>query len=111
MTTTLQNTTIHRHRLYVTDIQVLSVPSSHTVLSVAPGRQQGRGVYELDMWIRVSPSHHDVDLAVYTLGTGNPWPTYSTNGGDNVDINLNPVGTCVMDDGLVWHVFIGPVPQ
>lgn len=104
------STTIHRLKLDVTDIQLHRVPSSHTILSVAPGRHQG-SFYALDMWVKVSPSDHDVDLFVYILGTGNPWPTYRINSGDDVDFALDFVGTCVMDDGLVWHVFTGPVPS
>jgi hypothetical protein len=106
---TLENTTIHRYRLAVTDFQVLSLPSAHTILSVAPGRYQSRH-YAIDLWAKVSPSPA-TDVGIYILGTGNPWPTFTTNSGVTMRYDLDFIGTCVMNDGLVWHVFEGPVPK
>jgi hypothetical protein len=100
-------TAIYRYPLEVTDFQILKVPSAHTILSVAPGRHQGSH-YSLDLWAKVSPIDHYSTVAVYILGTGHPFPTYKTSG---VDLDIDFVGTCVMDDGLVWHVFTGRIEQ
>jgi hypothetical protein len=104
------NTTIHRYDLYVTDTQVINVPVSHTILSVAPGRQQHHGVHSIDMWIKVRPSPN-ADVGIWILGTGNPWPTFETNGGTTFTYDLDFIGTCVMENQLVWHVFEGPIPH
>jgi hypothetical protein len=98
---------IYRYPLEVTDFQTLRIPSAHTILSVAPGRAQHRE-YQLDLWAKVSASDHNSTVAVYILGTGHPFPTYKTSG---ADLDIGFVGTCVMDDGLVWHVFTGKVKQ
>jgi hypothetical protein len=106
----LENTTIHRHSLDVTDFQVLNLPTAHQILSVAPGRYQSQH-YAIDLWVKVSPSDHNTDVGIWILGAGNPWPAYETNSGVGFTHDLDFIGTCVMNDGLVWHVFEGPVPQ
>lgn len=86
---------IFRYELRVTDVQKISLPSAHLVLSVAPGR----GGYHIDMWAQVKPSHHAVERTFHIAGTGHPLPDL---------YELNFIGTAVMSDGLVWHVFVEP---
>lgn len=92
---------IFRYGLQVDDVQSISLPSSHSILSVAPGRHQ-TSHYGIDLWALTRPSHHDVKRSVFIFGTGNPIP-------ENILTHSDFVGTAVMDDGLVWHVFIGPL--
>lgn len=82
---------IFRYQLEVTDEQQLYMPHSYEALSVAPSR----GGYHIDLWVQVNPDNTTSAPKFYVVGTGNPMP----------DRELDFVGTAVMSDGLVWHVF------
>lgn len=109
---------INRYYLKLTDYQTITIPSGYHVLSAAPGRdtykhvsQIPRGVQlgqvqGIDLWIKVSDSAQQVGLGIYLIGTGNPWPTMGKGG---ALVPLNFIDTCVMENGLVWHVHVGPV--
>lgn len=86
---------VFRYELKVTDEQQVSLPTSHKLLSVAPGR----GGYHIDLWALTNPSDHNRDRNVHIFGTGHPIP----------DVALEFIGTAVMSDGLVWHVFAEPI--
>ncbi len=94
--------TIYRYELAVTDEQHVSLPSAHTLLSVAPSR----GGYHVDLWARVSASHHETKRTFHIFGTGHPLPDTGQTAGD-----MDFIGTAVMPDGLVWHVFVEPRDQ
>ena len=87
---------ILRFKLEVTDRQEIEIPGRYKILSVAPGRNG----YHIDMWARVIPDEMHSIRAFYIYGTGHPLPT-----GGGLVIDQEFIGTCVMSDGLVWHVF------
>jgi hypothetical protein len=102
--------TIYRYQLEITDEQELELPSAHTILSVAPGRQLPTdfgiirplgGPFDdhIDLWAITNDSHHSVKRKVYIVGTGHPMPAVTL---------MDFTGTCVMPNGLVWHVFVIP---
>jgi hypothetical protein len=105
--TVMTSTAIFRYPLKVTYYQTFSVPTKYKILSCAPARVG----YGIDLWAKVSPRHRDTTVAIYILGTGHPWPSEPFGGDEQYvqTLDLDFVGTCVMDDGLVWHVFTGPV--
>lgn len=92
---------ILRFALAIVDVQYAAVPASHRVLSVAPGRGRlsSAGVGTIDLWVECSPSNAKRELPVYIVGTGNPLPL------ETYDAEF--VGSCVMDNELVWHVYVG----
>lgn len=102
-------TSIWRFPIDIDDLQTISVPSTHEVLSCAPARDLtyhrvlGRDVQAIDLWVRVAKSDHNVDVGIHIFGTGHPMPDFSDP--------WTFVGTCVMDNKLVWHVFTGPVAE
>lgn len=86
---------IFRYRLNIEGVaQAISMPAASTVLSVAPGRDG----YYIDLWAKVAiPATVNRDKSFHVFGTGLPLPETGPP--------LDFVGTCVMSDGLVWHVF------
>lgn len=106
---------INRYYLKLTDYQTITIPSGYQVLSAAPGRdtyKQPSGypggnieIQGIDLWVKVSDSAQQVGLGIYLIGTGFPWPTTQ----DGNQQSLNFIDTCVMENGLVWHVHVGPV--
>lgn len=103
----MNHSAIYRYPLDVTYYQeLIQIPTAHKILSVAPGRDQPRD-YEIDLWMKVSPSDVHTRVAIYMLSTGHPVPVNSVG----ADLDLKFIGTCVMNDGLVWHVFEGPVKK
>ena len=103
---------INRYYLKLTDYQTITIPSGYHVLSAAPGRDTyknpmfGRAdIQGIDLWVKVSDSAQQVGLGIYLVGTGFPLPTTK----DGNQQSLNFIDTCVMDNGLVWHVHVGPV--
>lgn len=90
--------TIHHFELEITDYQEISLPSAHQLLSVAPSRYEiGQ---KIDLWALVKESHHNVLRPIVIVGTGNPIP-------DLFPLVGSFLGTAVMRNGLVWHVFFG----
>ncbi len=85
--------TIHKYRLPHTGINYVSMPSSAQVLHVA---EQDN---ELTMWAMVDANMTYADgVEIHVYGTG----SYSISEGVN---HLNHVGTVIMTEGPVWHVF------
>lgn len=90
---------IFRYELAVVDNQEVSLPAEHVLLAVAEGRGPS---YHIDLWARVrSSGGNGVKRAFRIFGTGHPMPA------DGLDY----VGTVVMADELVWHVFAVPAPS
>lgn len=87
-------TTIYKYPLAVRDYQTLKLPSFSKVLAVA--EQEGK----LMLWAAVSadPAPEMRMVVVRIAGTGNPM-------GDEY-IGMGHVGTVVMSNGFVWHVFV-----
>lgn len=88
---------IYRYKL---DILATSVdlPEDHELLSIAPARDG----YYIDLWARLgSDVSKIVRRGIKIYGTGHPisdpWRNFGTG--------LKFLGTAVMSDGLVWHVF------
>jgi hypothetical protein len=94
---------IYRYELEVTDRQTLELPMTAQPLSVAPGRAEN---YHIDLWCLVPEIAPAVAYTVEIYRTGHP----VASGADfRVDATeLGYVGTVVMSDGLVWHVFVRP---
>lgn len=109
---------IFRYPLKIDDYQEVWLPTSHKILSVAPSRDtyshplgvtgSRASVQGIDMWARVAPSHFDDKVGVWLVGTGNPMPTRegvrATERFEFLDDD-DFIGTCVMNNGLVWHVY------
>lgn len=92
--------TIYRYQLPVKDESKLRLPVNHKLLSVAPGRDG----YYVDLWAEVDFVPDDrgtpkVGRIFYIVGTGHRMP----------EGELDYIGTAVMPDGLVWHVYAEPV--
>lgn len=86
---------IHRTQIPVADgAQAFNIDGFDKVLAVAPARN---GVYGIDMWYLVGHLPTLAKVTVSVAGTGHPLHEFETE--------RNYVGTCVMSDGLVWHVF------
>lgn len=106
---------INRYFLKITDYQTITIPSGYQVLSAKPGRDTYRHVSQIpggnvsvqgiDLWVKVNDSAQQVGLGIYLIGTGNPLPTKKSGS----YVGLNFIDTCVMENKLVWHVFVGPV--
>lgn len=91
---------IYRYKIDVT-ADSLELPYEHELLSIAPARDG----YYIDLWARVTPDTKPVTREIAVYGTGHPisdpWRSFGTG--------LTFLGTAVMSDGLVWHVFAGSV--
>jgi hypothetical protein len=87
---------IHRLQVSVGAPETFNVTGYVGFLSVAPARN---GVYGIDVWYLVDDTVETVaPLTVSVAGTGHPLS--ETEG------LMYYVGTCVMSDALVWHVFV-----
>jgi hypothetical protein len=89
---------IFRYSLKLTVTQTIEMPLSYKLLSVAPGRTDD---YTIDLWAQVPEQAPMVPVTIEIVGTGHPMPKAV----------LYFVGTAVMPDGLVWHVFERPDPM
>ena len=87
----MNHSSVFRYGLKLEDYQEISVPTAHQVLSAAPARDRYafQGKFEV-------------------IGTGNPLPKHYSTGGS---LDLIFINTCVMENGLVWHVFTGPLKR
>jgi hypothetical protein len=83
---------IFRYPLKVVGTQTIEMPLYYTLLSVAPGRTDE---YTIDLWAQVPEQAPLVPVDIEIVGTGHPMPR----------VMLDFVGTAVMPDGLVWHVY------
>lgn len=94
---------IFRYELEVRDRQILELPMSAQPLHVAPGRDPEQ--YSIDLWCLVPELAPALKYQVDIYGTGQPIDWY----GDLTVTAAGYVGTAVMPDGYVWHVFVRPV--
>lgn len=85
--------TILRYPLFLTYRQKLTLPSNFVVRHVAPGRATD---VDIDLWAEVDDANHYVPVNVWIVGTGH-----------EISFGGAHVGTVVMPDDYVWHVFVG----
>jgi hypothetical protein len=89
---------IYKYELEITDTQTIMMPSRAKLLSVQPSdpnRQENR----LWVWALVDEKVPSASREFLIVGTGNP-----------CNINFYAyLGTCMMPNGLVWHVFHRPL--
>ena len=83
------NKSIWKFPLEYTDLQIISVPKNSKPIAV--GEQNGT----IMMWMEVDVSKEKKDMKVLVVGTGYE---YDSSG-------LKFIGTTIMSNGLVWHVF------
>lgn len=83
---------IWKYQLPITDVVRLHMPRFANPLAVA---EQYGG---LQLWALVDPDQEKVEMRFHVVGTGNPAEA------DNVKPGYY-IGTAVMKNGLVWHVF------
>lgn len=84
---------IFREELKLVDYQ--EITSDAIPLAVDPGRTHNG----IDIWTIHHNGKSEEKRGIYIVGTGNPMP-------DGLSAFI---GTCVMPNGLVWHVFEGEV--
>lgn len=87
---------IFRYELDITDHQVLQLPMSYEILSVAVSRTAPNT--KIDMWALVPEVAPRVDADIWIFGTGHPMPPIHR------DV-FKFLGTVVAPNSLVWHVF------
>jgi hypothetical protein len=121
---------ILRHPLEITDYQLVDLPNDGDLLSVAQSRSNPN--FEVDLWSLDYEYGPGKTVALYVVGTGNPMPTElrdsayirdrkeqrRSHPGVVFDYGVGMddpmpwrkfLGTVVTPNGLVWHVFGGPV--
>lgn len=77
-------------------MEIVDIPEKFALLSAHPGRQQTIGKYTIDIWVMADVNSKSKPQKFYIIGTGHEIP----------ETVLQFIGTCVMDDGYVWHAFI-----
>lgn len=90
---------IIRNELNLTENQALSLPSPGKILHVAPGRDSSK--YTIDVWSidgEFEESHPQTYWNIFIYGTGHPMAS-------SIAFAAEFLGTCVMPDNYVWHVF------
>lgn len=89
---------IHKQHLDIVESQRITIPWNANIVSVAS--QKG----ELYVWyyFALEPFTTSKEVEIRIVGTGNAGP--DVTGGKFL-------GTCVMEYGLVWHVFEMPCPE
>ena len=86
---------IYRLQIRVGAAETYQLVGFVAAVSAAPARN---GLYGIDVWYIVDDSDpRGTELTVSVAGTGHPLVAGETL--------PNYVGTCVMSDDLVWHVF------
>lgn len=96
--------TIWKYELQITDEQELKIPPNADILSVAYQRNNDEQRDMLCLWAMVQPSRLQMSRFIEIHGTGNP----------SIDPQYTRIfiGTVVMPNNLVWHVFERvPTPQ
>jgi hypothetical protein len=91
---------IIRTELKMEEYQLLSLPAPAKLLHVAPGRGSG---YYIDLWSLDGEDGGDQKVGIAIAGTGQPLSVQA--------IFSDHIGTCVMPDGYVWHVFAMVFPK
>lgn len=116
---TRHNNKIFRTQLKILDYQEITINANSSLLSVAPARDTYKhesgypgghiDVQGIDLWYinrpEMDPNFPELKklLGIYVIGTGNPIPNAIGTS------RTHFLGTCVMSNDLVWHVFEGPL--
>jgi hypothetical protein len=103
---------IFRYPLGITDHQILDLPFTSILLSVAPGRMMPgmpTAAEHIDLWALVPQEAPPVPYHIWIIGTGNPVPKELNRLGMTSAADQF-IGTCAMPSGYVWHVFWTPTP-
>lgn len=83
--------TIYKYNLEITDRQIVKMPYNSEIISV---KNQGNS---LCLWAMVETNNEvRPTYEIEIFGTGNPIEK---------DVFREFIDTCVMPNGLVWHVF------
>ena len=101
---------IYRFVIGITDHQIVDMPFTSQILSVAPGRVAGNispAAEHIDLWALVPQEAPDTPYHIWIVGTGNPMPPELTRYGME-EVARQFIGSCVMPSRLVWHVFWTP---
>jgi hypothetical protein len=86
---------IYKYELQITDKQVIKMPPGAQLLSVQPSRK----MTHLWVWALVDTDRSPASREFLIVGTGHPC---------NVNFYVY-LGTCMMPNELVWHVFHRPL--
>jgi hypothetical protein len=89
---------VYKYTLDITGKQVVKMPPGALLLSVQPSDPE-REKNQLWVWALVDPDLSPASREFLIVGTGHP-------------CNANfyaYLGTCMMPNGLVWHVFHRPL--
>lgn len=76
--------------------QTLEIPEGFRVVHVGPPRATAHTVEGVNMWCEVNAGAAKVPVQFFIVGTGSGIPTGAFY-----------LGTAVMGDGFVWHVYQG----
>ncbi len=106
---------IIRHPIAIIDYQEIYLPGEGEVLSVAASREFPN--HGIDLWALDYERGEQRTVTIYVIGTGNPMPTdlaaeMDPHGHGGIPVLLPDhkfIGTVVTANGLVWHIFEGPV--
>ena len=85
--------TVYKYVLDVTDEQGIQMPVMAKILSVAEDHNG-----DLCVWAAVIPDNRKEEVLFRVIGTGNPISLGTLTG-------WQFLGTTVMSNGLVWHVW------
>jgi len=85
--------TIHRVNFEVADTVTVDLPSGARLLHVAPCREYPD--QRIDLWYEFRPGATDRPHRLLVVGTGQTVPPQALY-----------LGTAVMSNGLVWHVYL-----
>lgn len=86
---------IWKFELSITDVQEVDIPFPARVLSVGNQRD------ELVLWALVDPDDELMTVKIRIVGTGNPFDFELFDDARQAKF----IGTVLMGNGLVWHVF------
>lgn len=95
---------IYKYELEITDSQILQMHGIPRFLSVQ--EQNGK----LVVWAIIDTNNGINGREILIVGTGNEIPNYYNLRGFSYDspsgYTTEHIGTVVMNNGLVWHVFV-----
>lgn len=86
--------TIHKYTLEITDVQIIELPSSSTILKIA----EQRGV--LCMWVELDTNNNSIKRHFRIIGTGHELEQHVFD-----LIEWSHIDTVLMANGLVWHIY------
>lgn len=95
---------IYKYELEITDSQILQMHGIPRFLSVQ--EQNGK----LVVWAIIDTNNGINGREILIVGTGNEIPNYYNLSGRSYDsasgYTTEHIGTVVMNNGLVWHIFV-----